>query len=115
MLQSSGGNVVDSLRTISQSAVPVQYSLNQSLPATSISTTTIGDASVLPKQTVSAIGQATAASVGAMQTSSLRLSPLLGVAPLGPKKLTEEHHHQADMLMAAYAHIPHPSDSERLR
>ena len=52
---------------------------------------------------------------GATQTSSIRLSPLLGVAPLGPKKLTKEHHHQAEMLMAAYQHVPHPSDSERLR
>lgn len=50
-----------------------------------------------------------------LQTSSIRLSPLLGVAPLGPKKLTKEHCYQAEMLMAAYQHVPFPSDSERLR
>lgn len=50
-----------------------------------------------------------------LQTSSIRLSPLLGVAPLGPKKLTKEHCYQAEMLTAAYQHVPFPSDSERLR
>lgn len=41
--------------------------------------------------------------------------PLLGVAPLGPVPLTKETQMQLTMLEAASRHMPHPSDSERLR
>jgi CCR4-NOT transcription complex subunit 3 len=41
--------------------------------------------------------------------------PLLGVAPLGPVSLTKETQMQLTMLEAASRHMPHPSDSERLR
>lgn len=43
------------------------------------------------------------------------IPPLLGVAPLGPVPLNKETRFQYQMLEAAYAHMPHPSDSERLR
>ncbi|KAJ8679417.1 hypothetical protein QAD02_015204 [Eretmocerus hayati] len=43
------------------------------------------------------------------------IPPLLGVAPLGPVPLQKEHQHQFQMMEAAYYHMPHPSDSERLR
>ena len=49
------------------------------------------------------------------QTTTIRLNPLLGVAPLGPQPLTREHLYQLAMQDAAYHHLPHPSDSERLR
>ncbi|ROT82176.1 putative CCR4-NOT transcription complex subunit 3, partial [Penaeus vannamei] len=48
-------------------------------------------------------------------TCEANIPPLLGVAPLGPAKLTVEHDLQFKMLQAAYYHMPHPSDSERLR
>jgi len=41
--------------------------------------------------------------------------PLLGVAPLGPVPLSKENQFQYSMLEAASHHLPHPSDSERLR
>ena len=43
------------------------------------------------------------------------IPPLLGVAPLGPVPLTKETQLQYQMLESAYLHMPHPSDSERLR
>lgn len=49
------------------------------------------------------------------QTTSIQLNPLLGVAPLGPVPLSKEHHYQLTMIEAAFHHLPHPSDSERLR
>lgn len=48
-------------------------------------------------------------------TSEAHIPPLLGVAPLGPAQLTVEHELQFKMLQAAFYHMPHPSDSERLR
>jgi len=43
------------------------------------------------------------------------IPPLLGVAPLGVVPLSKEHQFQYSMLEAASHHLPHPSDSERLR
>lgn len=48
-------------------------------------------------------------------TCTIHLSPVLGVAPLGRHALTQDHSLQLQLLEAAYQHIPHPSDSERLR
>ncbi|XP_031835062.1 CCR4-associated factor Not3 isoform X4 [Nomia melanderi] len=48
-------------------------------------------------------------------TSEVHIPPLLGVAPLGPVPLQKEHQMQFQMMEAAYYHMPHPSDSERLR
>lgn len=48
-------------------------------------------------------------------TAEAHIPPLLGVAPLGPVPLLKEHQHQFQMMEAAYYHMPHPSDSERLR
>lgn len=47
--------------------------------------------------------------------SEAHIPPLLGVAPLGPVPLQKEHQMQFQMMEAAYYHMPHPSDSERLR
>ncbi|XP_059482739.1 CCR4-NOT transcription complex subunit 3 isoform X3 [Neocloeon triangulifer] len=47
--------------------------------------------------------------------SEAHIPPLLGVAPLGPAPLQREHQFQLQMLEAAYFHLPHPSDSEKLR
>ncbi|XP_076806969.1 CCR4-NOT transcription complex subunit 3-like [Clavelina lepadiformis] len=44
-----------------------------------------------------------------------RIQPLLGVAPLGPTSLNKEQMYQQAMLEACWRHMPHPSDSERLR
>ena len=44
-----------------------------------------------------------------------RIQPLLGVAPLGPVSLNKDNMYQQGMLEACWRHMPHPSDSERLR
>ncbi|XP_059179077.1 CCR4-NOT transcription complex subunit 3-like isoform X3 [Physella acuta] len=49
------------------------------------------------------------------QTNTIHLNPLLGMAPLGPVQLAKEQHYQSAMVDAAYHHLPHPSDSERMR
>jgi CCR4-NOT transcription complex subunit 3 len=43
------------------------------------------------------------------------ISPLLGVAPLGPVPLSKDHQFQFTMLESAFVHLPHPSDSERIK
>merc|ERR1712061_170314 len=43
------------------------------------------------------------------------IPPLMGVAPLGPVPLNKETQLQYAMLEAANQHMPHPSDSEKLR
>lgn len=44
-----------------------------------------------------------------------KISPLLGVAPLGPVPLSKDHQFQFTMLESAFVHLPHPSDSERIK
>ncbi|XP_013793176.1 CCR4-NOT transcription complex subunit 3-like [Limulus polyphemus] len=48
-------------------------------------------------------------------TMEAHIPPLLGVAPLGPVPLTKNCFFQSQMLEASSQHMPHPSDSERLR
>jgi len=48
-------------------------------------------------------------------TSAIRLNPVLGVAPLGPQSLDRVHIFQLEMLESAARHLPHPSDSQRVR
>jgi len=47
--------------------------------------------------------------------SEAHIPPLLGVAPLGPVPLNKDTQLQYAMLEAAFTHMPHPSDSEKLR
>ena len=49
------------------------------------------------------------------QKTEAHIPPLMGVAPLGPVPLNKETQLQYAMLEAANQHMPHPSDSERLR
>lgn len=49
------------------------------------------------------------------QKTEAHIPPLMGVAPLGPVPLNKETQLQYAMLEAAYLHMPHPSDSEKLR
>lgn len=49
------------------------------------------------------------------QTTTIQLNRLLAVAPLGPVPLSKEHYHQLLMEEGGFHHLPHPSDSERLR
>uniref|UniRef100_A0A0B7AL50 CCR4-NOT transcription complex subunit 3 n=1 Tax=Arion vulgaris TaxID=1028688 RepID=A0A0B7AL50_9EUPU len=51
----------------------------------------------------------------APQTNTIHLNPLLGMVPLGPVPLAKEQLYQVAMLEACLQHLPHPSDSERLR
>ncbi|XP_043207314.1 CCR4-NOT transcription complex subunit 3-like isoform X1 [Amphibalanus amphitrite] len=48
-------------------------------------------------------------------TNEANIPVLLSVAPLGRVPMTKEHDYQYQMLQAAFYHMPHPSDSERLR
>eukprot|EP00095_Tigriopus_kingsejongensis_P010129 maker-scaffold75_size407189-snap-gene-2.15 protein:Tk10129 transcript:maker-scaffold75_size407189-snap-gene-2.15-mRNA-1 annotation:"ccr4-not transcription complex subunit 3-like" len=50
-----------------------------------------------------------------LHQTEANIPPLLGVAPLGPVPLTKDTRFQYQMLEAAFSHMPHPSDSERLR
>uniref|UniRef100_A0A3B3SMA6 CCR4-NOT transcription complex subunit 3 n=1 Tax=Paramormyrops kingsleyae TaxID=1676925 RepID=A0A3B3SMA6_9TELE len=47
--------------------------------------------------------------------SEVSIPPSLGVCPLGPVPLSKEQLYQQAMQESAWAHMPHPSDSERIR
>lgn len=47
--------------------------------------------------------------------SEAHIPPLLGVAPLGAVPLQKEHQAQFQMMESAFFHMPHPSDSEKIR
>ncbi|XP_034030586.1 LOW QUALITY PROTEIN: CCR4-NOT transcription complex subunit 3-like [Thalassophryne amazonica] len=47
--------------------------------------------------------------------SEVSIPPSLGVCPLGPTPLPKDQLHQQAMQEAAWTHMPHPSDSERIR
>ncbi|XP_030053746.1 CCR4-NOT transcription complex subunit 3 isoform X2 [Microcaecilia unicolor] len=49
------------------------------------------------------------------QLSEVNIPLSLGVCPLGPVPLTKEQMYQQAMEEAAWHHMPHPSDSERIR
>lgn len=51
----------------------------------------------------------------AKPTTEAHIPTLYSVAPLGPVPMTKEHEYQFQMLQSAFYHMPHPSDSERLR
>ncbi|CAD7692185.1 unnamed protein product [Nyctereutes procyonoides] len=50
-----------------------------------------------------------------LQLSEVNIPLSLGVCPLGPVPLTKEQLYQQAMEEAAWHHMPHPSDSERIR
>uniref|UniRef100_A0A665U427 CCR4-NOT transcription complex subunit 3 n=1 Tax=Echeneis naucrates TaxID=173247 RepID=A0A665U427_ECHNA len=47
--------------------------------------------------------------------SEVSIPPSLGVCPLGPVPLSKDQLYQQAMEEAAWMHMPHPSDSERIR
>ncbi|KAM6967786.1 CCR4-NOT transcription complex subunit 3a isoform 5-T5 [Aplochiton taeniatus] len=47
--------------------------------------------------------------------SEVSIPPSLGVCPLGPTPLSKDHVYQQAMQESAWTHMPHPSDSERIR
>lgn len=117
-----------------QQTLPESLSSLKSLAQQALSSSAGGDPQVLPSGEVpnSYIGlsgglgmtkELMQGVVGDRQRQSLlqgqkteaHIPPLLGVAPLGIVPLSKEHQFQYSMLEAASHHLPHPSDSERLR
>ncbi|KAJ8334376.1 hypothetical protein SKAU_G00400150 [Synaphobranchus kaupii] len=47
--------------------------------------------------------------------SEVSIPPSLGVCPLGPVPLSKDQMYQQAMQESAWTHMPHPSDSERIR
>uniref|UniRef100_A0A3Q2R2W1 CCR4-NOT transcription complex subunit 3 n=1 Tax=Fundulus heteroclitus TaxID=8078 RepID=A0A3Q2R2W1_FUNHE len=47
--------------------------------------------------------------------SEVSIPPSLGVCPLGPTPLSKDHLYEQAMQEAAWTHMPHPSDSERIQ
>jgi len=101
------------LRSIAQEAtnraglkVPSSHA-NQQTQMPSIGTTapTISQSGLFP----------TPGSKDRSQKTEAHIPPLMGVAPLGPVPLNKDTQLQYAMLEAAFLHMPHPSDSERLR
>lgn len=116
----SSSESMSSLKSIAQQAV-VNAGLENQISSSSTDTVSISsDSRVLFNSSVITsvapqVPPPTSPSPGDQQTTTIRLYPLLGVAPLGPVPLSREHFYQLTMLEAAYHHLPHPSDSERIR
>ena len=68
-----------------------------------------------PSSASASPASSSSAAASAVATGEAHIPPLLGVAPLGPVPLNKETCFQYKMLEAAFQHMPHPSDSERLR
>ncbi|XP_060534619.1 CCR4-NOT transcription complex subunit 3 isoform X2 [Cylas formicarius] len=62
-----------------------------------------------------AILDSAAAAKSLQAKSEAHIPPLLGVAPLGAVPLQKEHQQQFQLMESAFYHLPHPSDSERIR
>ncbi|CAH1273751.1 CNOT3 [Branchiostoma lanceolatum] len=91
----SSGSAVPTTPTLSDSGRLAKIS---SLFSSTTTTTTDSQATVQPPPTTEA-----------------HLQPILGVAPLGPVPLSKDNVYGLGMLEASYHHMPHPSDSEKLR
>uniref|UniRef100_A0AAY4DUS0 CCR4-NOT transcription complex subunit 3 n=1 Tax=Denticeps clupeoides TaxID=299321 RepID=A0AAY4DUS0_9TELE len=50
-----------------------------------------------------------------LSLSEVSIPPTLGVCPLGPIPLSKDQLYQQAMQESAWTHMPHPSDSERIR
>uniref|UniRef100_A0A8C6U1Q3 CCR4-NOT transcription complex subunit 3 n=1 Tax=Neogobius melanostomus TaxID=47308 RepID=A0A8C6U1Q3_9GOBI len=70
----------------------------------------------LPRQTCSPAPRLRRAPLGPQPSlSEVNIPPSLGVCPLGPVPLSKDQVYQQAMEEAAWTHMPHPSDSERIR
>jgi len=104
---------MSSLKSIAQQAV-VNAGLESHLPTSQQQT--ISEKEISEPVPVTLTVQSKVLNTHTLQaTTEAHVPPLLGVQPLGPIPLTKECYYQLGMLEAAYHHLPHPSDSERLR
>uniref|UniRef100_A0A8C4ELH5 CCR4-NOT transcription complex subunit 3 n=1 Tax=Dicentrarchus labrax TaxID=13489 RepID=A0A8C4ELH5_DICLA len=67
---------------------------------------------IFPSSTTAPSGPPTAPQPSLSEVS---IPPSLGVCPLGPVPLSKDQLYQQAMEEAAWTHMPHPSDSERIR
>ncbi|KAJ8318537.1 hypothetical protein KUTeg_003628 [Tegillarca granosa] len=119
----SNSESMSSLKSIAQQAV-VNAGLENQIPTSNTVSTdskvlfnssTSSSSSNVPSQQIVPQPTTPSPSEQQPQTTTIHLNPLLGVAPLGPVLLSRENVYQLTMLEAAYHHLPHPSDSERIR
>lgn len=68
---------------------------------------------IFPSGTVAPSGPPSSAPQ--LSLSEVSIPPSLGVCPLGPVPLSKDQLYQQAMEEAAWTHMPHPSDSERIR
>ncbi|XP_067833340.1 CCR4-NOT transcription complex subunit 3-like [Heptranchias perlo] len=59
--------------------------------------------------------QTTTVQIATLRLTEVTVQPSLGVCPLGPISLSKDQSYQQAMVEAAWQHMPHPSDSERIR
>lgn len=119
----SNSESMSSLKSIAQQAV-VNAGLENQIPTSNtvsadskvlFNSSTSSSSSNVPSQQIVPQPTTPSPSEQQPQTTTIHLNPLLGVAPLGPVLLSRENVYQLTMLEAAYHHLPHPSDSERIR
>ena len=81
--------------------------------ATSQSFTTVPTDS--RQEVCSMVQSTTSPSLVSSGVGEAHIPPLLGVAPLGSASLSKDQIYQQAMVEACWRHMPHPSDTERLR
>jgi len=118
--QVNGGSVVQPAPGLSQNSLQEQLQQQKNLPESLSSLKSLAQQAL--GQNNQQTPQAGYLELGLSQErhklqhkNEAHIPPLLGVAPLGIVPLSKEHQFQYSMLEAASHHLPHPSDSERLR
>lgn len=88
------------------SPFPKPESLSSSLPLT------LSYSEIFPSSTTAPSGPPSGPQPSLSEVS---IPPSLGVCPLGPVPLSKDQGYQQVMQEQAWTHMPHPSDSERIR
>ncbi|KAK9873333.1 hypothetical protein WA026_022139 [Henosepilachna vigintioctopunctata] len=125
--QSTAENIVSTIGMINtvQTAIPTSISStnNQSTNTPQSQVDGMSSLKTMAQQVIDRVGLETNQVVNLEQSknsnqgqkSEAHIPPLLGVAPLGAVPLQKEHQNQFQFMEAAFYHMPHPSDSERIR
>ena len=111
-------NNLNSLKNIAEQAVASTGSDEQKTSLFS-HTATSESYETVPVDTRQAVTSLAQSSIPSQQIANgageANIPPLLGVAPLGSASLSKDEVYQQAMVEACWRHMPHPSDSERLR
>uniref|UniRef100_A0A672HT43 CCR4-NOT transcription complex subunit 3 n=1 Tax=Salarias fasciatus TaxID=181472 RepID=A0A672HT43_SALFA len=115
---SGQGNVEDEMY-LHSSSTPTSTTSSSPIPPSPATCTAVSP-SLYISQNLQNIFSSSSAAPGTPaapqpSVSEVSIPPSLGVCPLGPTPLPKDQLYQQAMQESAWTHMPHPSDSERIR